>query len=39
MMNYIAMAIPVFFVLIGVEWLVAYFLERKVYRFNEVATF
>jgi alkylglycerol monooxygenase len=33
--NYIALAIPVFFLLIGVEWLVARFQGRKLYRFND----
>ena len=33
--NYIHLAIPVFFVLIGIELLAARFLERDVYRLND----
>ncbi|MEM8933088.1 MAG: sterol desaturase family protein [Acidobacteriota bacterium] len=35
MVNYIALSIPVFFVLIGVEWLVARAHRREVYRLND----
>ncbi|MEM8994394.1 MAG: sterol desaturase family protein [Acidobacteriota bacterium] len=33
--NYIALSIPVFFLLIGVEWLVARWRRRSVYRLND----
>ncbi|MEO1083199.1 MAG: sterol desaturase family protein, partial [Acidobacteriota bacterium] len=33
--NYIALSIPVFFLLIGVEWLVAHWRRRRVYRLND----
>jgi len=33
--NYIALAIPVFFVLMGVEWLVARQMNKKVYRLED----
>ena len=33
--NYIALAIPVFFVLIGIEILVARHQEKDYYRFND----
>ncbi len=35
-MDYIALAIPFFFLLMGVEWLAATLLERDVYRLNDV---
>jgi sterol desaturase/sphingolipid hydroxylase (fatty acid hydroxylase superfamily) len=38
MVNYIAIAIPVFFALIGVELLVARWQGRRVYRFNDAVT-
>ncbi|MCM2254423.1 MAG: sterol desaturase family protein [Vicinamibacteria bacterium] len=34
-MNYIALAIPVFFVLIGIEWTAARLERREVYRLND----
>lgn len=34
-MNYIALAIPVFFVLIGIEWIAARLEQREVYRLND----
>lgn len=35
-MNYVLLAIPVFFLLIGVEWAVStFFLRRQVYRLND----
>lgn len=33
--NYIALAIPVFFALIGVEWLISRWQHREVYRLND----
>lgn len=33
--NYIALAIPVFFLLIGVEWLIAWWQKKDVYRLND----
>lgn len=38
MVNYIAIAIPVFFVLIGVEVLVARWQGKRLYRFNDAVT-
>lgn len=35
-MDYIALAIPFFFLLMAVEWLAATLLERDVYRLNDV---
>jgi len=34
-MDYIALAIPFFFLLMGIEWLAATLLERDVYRLND----
>lgn len=34
-MNYIALAIPVFFLLIGIEWIAARLERREVYRLND----
>lgn len=36
--SYIALSIPVFFLLIGVELLVGYLKEEKLYRFNDALT-
>lgn len=36
--NYIALSIPVFFLLIGVELLVGYLKKEKLYRFNDTLT-
>ncbi len=33
--NYIALSIPIFFILIGVELLIGYFQKRKYYRLND----
>lgn len=33
--DYIALAIPVFFLLIGIEWLISRWQEKKVYRLND----
>jgi sterol desaturase/sphingolipid hydroxylase (fatty acid hydroxylase superfamily) len=38
MVNYIAVAIPVFFVLIGVEFVVARWQGKQVYRFHDTVT-
>jgi len=38
MVNYIAIAIPVFFALMGVEYLVARWQGRRLYRFNDAVT-
>lgn len=37
-MDYIAMAIPFFFLLMGVEWVAATLLERDVYRLNDAVS-
>ncbi|MCF8276600.1 MAG: sterol desaturase family protein [Flavobacteriales bacterium] len=36
--NYIALSIPIFFLLIGVELLVGYLKKEKLYRFNDALT-
>ncbi|MFM1875609.1 MAG: hypothetical protein RL266_1346 [Bacteroidota bacterium] len=36
--NYIALSIPVFFLLIGIELLFGYLKNRKLYRFNDALT-
>lgn len=36
--SYIALAIPIFFLLIGLELLVGYLRKRKLYRFNDALT-
>ena len=38
MVNYIAIAIPVFFLLIGLELVVARAQGKRVYRFNDAVT-
>lgn len=37
-MDYIAMAIPFFFLLMGIEWVAATLLERDVYRLNDAVS-
>ncbi len=36
--DYIALSIPVFFILIGVELIIAYIQKRELYRFNDAIT-
>lgn len=36
--DYIALSIPVFFILIGVELIIAYLQKRELYRFNDAIT-
>ena len=36
--DYIALSIPIFFILIGIELLVAYLTKRELYRFNDSIT-
>lgn len=36
--DYIALSIPIFFILIGIELIIAFVTKRKLYRFNDSIT-